>query len=36
MEKVQSGGEADLPDSMYDGCKTQDTKPTVDGILVEG
>ena len=33
--KVQSGDKADLLDSLYEGCNTQDTKPTVDGIVVE-
>ena len=34
--KDQSGDKADLLDSLYEGCNTQDTKPTVDGIVVEG
>ena len=34
--KVRSGDKADLLDSLYDRCNTQDTKPTVDGIVVEG
>ena len=34
--KVRSGYKVDLLDSLYDGCNTQDTKPTVDGIVVEG
>ena len=34
--KVQSGDKADLLDSLYEGLNTQDTKPTVDGIVVEG
>ena len=34
--KARSVAEADLLDSRYDECNTQDTKPTVDGIVVEG
>ena len=34
--KVRSGDKADLLNSLYDGCNTQDTKPTVGGIVVEG
>ena len=34
--KVQSGDKTDLLDSLYDGCNTQDTKSTVDGIVFEG
>ena len=34
--KVWSGNEADLLNSLYDRCNTQDTKPTVDGIVVGG
>ena len=34
--KVRSGNKADLLNSLYDGCNTQDTKSTTDGIVVEG
>ena len=34
--KVWSGDKADLLDSLYDKCNTQDIKPTNDGIVVEG
>ena len=34
--KVRSEDIADLLNSLYDGCNTQDAKPTVDGIVVEG
>ena len=33
---VLSGDKTDLLDSLYDRCNTQDIKPTVDGIVVEG
>ena len=34
--KLLSGDKTDLLDSLYDGCNTQDSKPIVDGIAVEG
>ena len=34
--KVWSGDKVDLLDSLYNRCNTQDAKPTVDGIVVEG
>ena len=34
--KVRCGNKADLLNSLYDGCNTQDTKSTIDGIVVEG
>ena len=34
--KVLSGDKTDLLNSLYDRCNTQDIKPTVDGIVVEG
>ena len=33
--KVLSEDKADLLDSLYNRCNTQDTKPTVDGIVVQ-
>ena len=33
--KNRSGDKADLLDSLYYGCNTQDIKPTIDGTVVE-